>query len=67
MLEGVEVNNETIADVALLKASVLQRENILLEAALNDAHSELARLRTLIPTDEEVKEDASRTNPAKAI
>ena len=67
MLEGVDVNNETIADVAVQKALVLQRENILLEAALNDAHSELARLRTLIPTDEEVKEDASRTNPAKAI
>ena len=57
MLEGVHVSNESIVEVALTKISVLTRETVMMEAALNDAHKELDRLRTLIPADEEVTED----------
>lgn len=57
MLEGVNITNETVVEVALLKVSVLQRENIMLEAALNEAHAELAHIRTLVPTDTEVMEE----------
>ena len=58
MLEGVQVNTETMLEVALAKLTNMQRENMMLEAALNDAHKELAHVRTLIPADEEVKEEA---------
>ena len=57
MLEGIQVENETIVEVAFVKLATLTRENVMMEAALNDAHRELDRLRTLIPKDEEVQED----------
>ena len=59
MLEGVQISNETVLEITMQKYTVLQRENIMLEAALNEAHRELEQLRTLVPTDEEVKEDGS--------
>ncbi len=60
MLEGVQVSNEVIAEVSIQKALILLRENMMLEAALNEAHSELDRLRMMVPSDTEVKEDAAR-------
>lgn len=57
MLEGVNVENETIAQLALDRVTYLTRENLMMEAALNDAHGELDRLRTLIPADEVVEGD----------
>jgi len=62
MLEGVQVETESIIEVQNARLQILQRENIMMEAALNDAHRELDRLRTLVPTDTEVKEDDYQPN-----
>ncbi len=59
MMEGVQVSNEVIAEVSIQKALILLRENMMLEAALNEAHRELDRLRMMVPSDTEVTQDAA--------
>ena len=57
MLEGLQVDSETIIEVQTARLIILQRENVLMEAALNEAHRELERLRTLVPDDTEATEN----------
>ncbi len=59
MLDGTPVDTEMALQVALARLSVMMREAVLMEAALNTAHQELGQLRMMQPTDTEVIEDAA--------
>ncbi len=51
------MSNEAILQIAMVKVTMFQTEAIMLEAALNEAHQEIDRLRRLVPSDEEVTSD----------